>query len=87
MWQDIGIMVITYLFGVMLLPQLRDIYRGTAMNPLSGVLYATGFFTLGYIMVTLDLWISVTAFVFTGIIWLLATIWSVRNIIREEKKI
>jgi len=84
MWQDIGIMAITYLFGVMLLPQVRDIYRGATINPLSGVLYTVGFFALGYIVATLHLWISVSAFVFTGIVWLLGTVLSLRNM-RGEK--
>ena len=83
MWQDIGIMAITYLFGIMLLPQVREIYRGSTISPLSGTLYTAGFFALGYIFVTLQLWISVTAFVFTGIIWLIATVLTIRNIRRS----
>jgi len=84
MWQDIGITVITYLFGVMLLPQVREVYRGATINSLSGALYTAGFFALGYIFVTLRLWISVSAFIFTGIIWLLTTVLSLRNARREK---
>jgi len=85
MWQDIGITVITYLFGVMLLPQLKEIYHGAEINPVSGALYTAGFSALGFIFVTLRLWFSVTAFTFTAIIWLLSTVLSLKNRGRQNE--
>jgi hypothetical protein len=79
-WQDVVIAVVSILFGFILIPQLRDVWQGkTTLN-----VYTAGFTTVGlYILMvtfyTMSFWISVVADFFTGTIWLLLFIFSLRN--------
>lgn len=77
---DMIIAVVSFLFGFILLPQLRDVYRGkTSLN-----LYTTSLTTIGLIILTVNFfamgfWISFIADFFSTIVWFLLFVFSVRN--------
>jgi len=79
-WQDVVIGVISVLFGFILIPQLRDVWRGkTILN-----VYTAGFTTVGlYILAvtfsTMGYWVSVTSEIISGTVWLLLLVLSIRN--------
>ena len=80
LWQDIVIAVVSILFGFILLPQLKDVWSGkTILNWFTAALTTVGLFILAITFFTLGLYISVVAETFSGIIWLLLFILSVKN--------
>ena len=79
-WQDIVIAVISMLFGFILLPQLREVWRGkTILNIYTAGLTTIGLFILALTFTTIGYWISFTADVFSGTIWFLLFFFSVIN--------
>ncbi|MFO7676893.1 MAG: hypothetical protein R6V50_00705 [Thermoplasmatota archaeon] len=84
MWQDIVISVVCLLFGFILLPLLRDIWRGGSINIYTAGLTTVGLYVMGYAFFTLELWISFIAEIFSGTIWLLLFILSVKH--RKRRK-
>jgi hypothetical protein len=80
LWQDIVIAVVSILFGFILIPQLKDVLSGkTIINGFTASLTTIGLFILALTFFTLNLYISVVAETFSGIIWLLLFILSVKN--------
>jgi len=80
LWQDIIIALVSLLFGFILLPQLKDVWSGkTILNSFTAALTTVGLFILAATFFTLNLWISVAAETFSGVIWLLLFILSSRN--------
>jgi len=80
LWQDIVIALVSLLFGFILLPQLKDVWSGkTILNSFTAALTTVGLFILAATFFTLNLWISVAAETFSGVIWLLLFILSVKN--------
>jgi hypothetical protein len=79
MWQDIVVAVISISFGFMLAPQLRDALRGGSVNLYTSGLTAIGLYALGATFFTLNMWITVFAEFFSGTIWLLLFLFSIRN--------
>jgi hypothetical protein len=80
LWQDIIIAVISIMFGFILLPQLKDVWnKKTILNEFTAALTTIGLFILAITFFTLNLYISVIAETFSGIIWLLLFILSARN--------
>ena len=83
---DIIIAIVSFLFGFILLPQLRDVYRGkTSLN-----VYTTSLTTIGLIILTanffaMGFWISFIADFFSAVIWFLLFVFSVRNKKRMNK--
>jgi len=77
---DIIIAVVSFLFAFILLPQLRDVYKGkTTLN-----LYTASLTTIGLIILTanffaMGFWISFIADFFNAVIWFLLFVFSVRN--------
>ena len=76
MWQDIIIAIISLLFGFILIPQLKDVLHGESINVYTAGLTTIGLYVLAATFYTLDLWISVIADIFSGIIWLLLFVFS-----------
>jgi hypothetical protein len=83
-WQDIVIAVISLLFGVMLFPQLRDVLKGGVVNVYTAGLTAFGLYLLGITFVTLQMWTTVVAEIFSGTVWFLLFFFSVIN--KRKKK-
>jgi len=80
LWQDIVIAAISLLFGFILIPQLKDVWIGkTSLNEFTAVFTTIGLFILALTFFTLNLYISVVTEMFSGVIWLLLFIFSVRN--------
>lgn len=80
MWQDYVIATISLLFGVILLPQLFDTWRGkTILNLYTASLTTIGLFILAITFFTLRFWTSFIADVISGFIWLLLFIFSLKN--------
>lgn len=79
MWQDTVIAVVCILFGFILLPLLRDVIRGNSINIVTAGLTTAGLYIMGYAFFTLGLWVSFIAEVFSGTIWLLLFIFSVKH--------
>jgi len=80
LWQDIVIAVVSILFGFILIPQLKDVWSGkTVLNGFTAALTTVGLFILVVTFFTLNLYISVVAETFSGVIWLLLFILSVKN--------
>jgi hypothetical protein len=72
MWQDYVIATVSLLFGVILLPQLMDTWRGkTILNLYTASLTTVGLFILAGTFFTMRYWTSFIADVLSGIIWLL----------------
>jgi fucose permease len=82
---DVIIAVVSLLFGFILLPQLRDVYRRkTVLN-----LYTSSLTTIGLIILTINFfmmgfWISFIADFFNSVVWFLIFVLSLRNL--KEKK-
>jgi len=84
-WQDIVIAIVSVLFGFILLPQLKDVWSGkTILNEFTAVLTTIGLFIFAITFFTLNLYISVVAETFSGVIWLLLFILSSKN--KEKTK-
>jgi CHASE2 domain-containing sensor protein len=80
LWQDIVIAVVSLLFGFILIPQLKDMWRDKSiLNVYTAGLTTIGLFILAITFFTLNLWISVFAETFSAIIWLLIFILSFKN--------
>ena len=85
MWQDYVIAIVSLLFGVILLPQLVDTWRGkTSLNLYTASLTTVGLFILATTFFTLQFWTSFIADVLSGVIWFLLFIFSLKNI-RKSK--
>jgi len=80
MWQDYAIATVSLLFGVILLPQLMDTWRGkTILNLYTASLTTVGLFILAWTFFTMRYWTSFIADVLSGIIWFLLFVFSYRN--------
>jgi len=80
LWQDIVIAVVSLLFGFILIPQLKDMWRDKSiLNIYTAGLTTIGLFILAITFFTLNLWISVVAETFSAIIWLFLFILSFKN--------
>ena len=80
MWQDYVIATVSLLFGVILLPQLMDTWRGkTILNLYTASLTTVGLFILAGTFFTMRYWTSFIADVLSGIIWFLLFVFSYRN--------
>ena len=82
---DIVIAVVSILFGVILIPQLKDVIKGkTILN-----LYTSSLTTIGLIILTtnfylMEFWISFLADFFSAVIWFLLFVFSLKNIKRQK---
>jgi len=80
MWQDYVIAIVSVLFGFILLPQLKDTWKGkTILNVYTAGFTTIGLYVLGVTFFTLNLWISMAAEFFSGTVWLLLFLFSVIN--------
>ena len=80
MWQDYVIAIVSLLFGVILLPQLIDTYRGkTILNLYTASFTTVGLFILSATFFTMQYWTSFIADVISGVIWFLLFVFSYRN--------
>ena len=80
MWQDYVIAIVSLLFGVILLPQLLDTWRGkTILNLYTASLTTIGLFILASTFFTLQFWTSFIADVISGVIWFLLFLFSLKN--------
>ena len=80
-WQDIVIAVVSVLFGFIFLPQLKDVWHGkTILNLFTAFLTTIGLYVLAITFFTMEFWISFTAELFSGTIWLLLFALSFKNI-------
>ncbi|MEM4258767.1 MAG: hypothetical protein QXL17_06420 [Candidatus Thermoplasmatota archaeon] len=86
MWQDYVIAVVSISFGFMLVPQLRDVFRGNCVNLYTAGLTTIGLFILGFTFSTLQMWVTVIAEVFSGTIWLFLFVFSLRNYTKKDFK-
>jgi hypothetical protein len=79
-WQDIVIAVVSILFGFILLPQLKDVLHGKSiLNLYTASLTTIGLYVLAITFYTMQFWISFTAEIFSGTIWLLLFVLSFKN--------
>jgi hypothetical protein len=79
MWQDIVIAIVGLSFGFMLLPQLRDVIGGKSINILTAGLTTAGLYIMAVTFYTLEMWITVFAEIFSGTVWLLLFVYSIKN--------
>jgi len=79
MWQDVVIAVVGILFGFILLPLLRDVWNGESINIFTAGLTTVGLYIIAVAFFTLQLWVSVIAEIFSGTIWLLLFILSIKH--------
>ena len=85
-WQDVVIAFVSLLFGFILLPQLRDVRHGKAiLNVYTAGLTTIGLYILAATFFTMEFWISVTAEIFSGTIWLLLFLFSMMHKRRGSK--
>ena len=78
---DIIIATVSFAFAFILLPQLRDVYKGK----ISLNLYTASLTTIGLIILTanfyaMEFWISFAADFFNAVVWGLLFVFSARNI-------
>ncbi len=86
MWQDLVIAVVGLSFGFMLLPQLRDVIRGKSVNIYTAGLTAIGLYILAVTFLTLEMWITTIAEIFSGTVWFLLFFFSALHKKRDSKK-
>ena len=80
MWQDYVIATVSLLFGVILLPQLIDTWRGkTILNLYTASFTTIGLFILAGTFFTIQFWTSFIADVISGVIWFLLFLFSMKN--------
>ena len=80
MWQDYVIAIVSVLFGFILIPQLKDVWKnGETLNLFTASLTTFGLYVLGVTFYTLDMWVSAGAEFFSGTIWFLLFVFSFRN--------
>ncbi|RLF31976.1 MAG: hypothetical protein DRM98_04680 [Thermoplasmata archaeon] len=80
-WQDIVIAIISILFGFILLPQLKDVWHGkTILNIYTASLTTIGLYILAITFFTMEYWVSFTAEIFSGTVWLLLFVLSIKNL-------
>ena len=85
-WQDLVIAIVSLMFGVILLPQLRDVYHGrTTLNLYTAGLTTIGLFILTITFFTMQFWVSFIADFISGVIWFLLFVFSIRNIKKQKK--
>ena len=82
---DIVIAVVSLLFGFILLPQLRDVYKKKIVLNL----YTSSLTTVGLIVLTINFfvmgfWISFIADFFNAVVWFLLFILSYRNLKKKN---
>jgi hypothetical protein len=83
---DIIIAVVSFLFGFILLPQLKDVWnRKTSLN-----LYTASLTTVGLVILTvnfflMEFWISFVADFFNSVVWFLLFVLSMRNMKKTRK--
>ena len=75
-WQDVLIAIVSILFGFILLPQLKDVWKSGSLNVYTAGLTTIGLYILAATFATMGFWISVFADLFSGTIWLLLFILS-----------
>ena len=84
---DIIIAIVSFLFAVILLPQLRDVYKkGIILN-----LYTASITTIGLIILTINFaimgfWISFAADFFNAVVWFLLFVFSFINLKKLKVK-
>ena len=77
---DIIIAVVSFLFGFILIPQLRDVIKGkTSLNLFTAILTAVGLVVLTINFYMMGFWISFAADFFNSIIWALLFYFSYKN--------
>ncbi len=80
-WQDIVVAVVSLMFGLILIPQLIEVYRGkTTLNLFSASVTTIGLYVLAITFLTIDLWLSFLSDVIAGTVWFLLFIFSYRNL-------
>ena len=79
-WQDYVISTVSVLFGFILFPQLKDVIKnGESLNLFTAGFTTFGLYILGLTFFTLQMWLSVFAEFFSGTVWLLLFLYSVKN--------
>ena len=78
---DIIIAVVSLLFGFILLPQLRDVYKKKIVLNL----YTSSLTTIGLIVLTanffvMGFWVSFIADFFNAVVWFLLFVFSLKNL-------
>ena len=82
---DIIIAVVSFTFGFILLPQLRDVYHGkTSLNLFTASLTTIGLIILTVNFFAMGFWISFVADFFSALIWFLLFVFSVRNLKKKK---
>ena len=85
-WQDVVIAVVSIMFGFILIPQFRDLLKGKVyINLYTAGLTTIGLYILAATFLTLEFWISFIADIFSGTIWLLLFIFSIKNFKQRKK--
>ena len=82
---DIIIAVVSLLFAIILIPQLRDVIKKkTTLNLFTAVLTTVGLIILTVNFLIMEFWISFIADLFNSIVWFLLFVFSYRNL--KQKK-
>jgi hypothetical protein len=80
MWQDICILILNGVFGLMLLPQIKELYKkGTSLNLVSCVMTLSALIILGITYTTLGLVLAVCGNLIDVGAWAVLLVLSVRN--------
>ena len=85
MWQDYVIAIVSVLFGFILIPQLKDVWHGkTILNIYTAGLTTIGLYILGITFFTMQMWVSFGAEFFSGTIWFLLFVFSLKNVKKNK---
>lgn len=83
---DIIIAVVSFLFGFILLPQLKDVWQGkTSLNLFTASLTTVGLVVLTINFYLMEFWISFVADFFSAVVWFLLFVFSMRNKKKTKK--
>ena len=86
-WQDIVISIVTFSFGVIVIPQVIDSFKGKSyINLITSILTVICISILGFTFATMNMWISTVANMLSCCMWVILTILSLKNYLRKKNE-
>jgi len=86
-WQDLVISIVSFAFGLMIIPQVIDSFKGKSyINLITATLTVVGLLILGFTFATMGMWISTSANLSTCCMWVLLMILSLKNYLRKKNE-
>jgi len=83
MWQDLLISGVCFAFGFMLIPQVRDSFKGTSyVNVYTSFFTIVGLALLGIAFASLEMWLATVSEIIAVFMWIALFGFSLKNRLR-----